>query len=516
MISLRLTTEGLWLGIQFLIPAYLVYILSVVIYNRYFHPLRHFPGPFWASITSLWLFKTYRLGKANDIHHELHEKYGDFVRIGPNHLAVGNPAAIETVFGTKNGPAWRKGGLYEGFNMHIPNARTDNFSERDETKAAERRRLVGAMYSQSNVLKYEPCIDRLIGLFRQQMKNLSESGEPMDMSVWLERYTFDVMGEIFHGREGGFGMVREGKDYNRWCYLMSVMPDVGASITYMPRGLQSLYLLSQLAFQNTRDGIVGMLDTVTQAKKAAGERWKLMQEGGDYPETDMLSGLLEMVREKGENIKWNFSDVVVEVWSVIWAGSDTTATALTAIFYHLHKHPTKLAKLRQEIDTAFEQGLLENPVRFSAARKLPYLHAVVMESMRIHPSTGAGFPREVPSGGVQLCGTFVPGDVEVLMTAGAVQVDKRAFGEDAHDWIPERWLQDAETVRQMEKSMLQFGHGPRMCLGRIVSETEMYKLLPTILREFNFEMLVDRWEVHKGWFNRPKNVICQVRPRNLE
>jgi cytochrome P450 len=136
-----------------------------------------------------------------------------------------------------------------------------------------------------------------------------------------------------------------------------------------------------------------------------------------------------------------------------------------------------------------------------------------MESMRIHPSTGAGFPREVPPGGVQLCGTFVPGNVEVLMTAAAVQVDKRAFGEDAHEWIPERWLQDAETVWQMEKSMLQFGHGPRMCLGRIVSETEMYKLLPTILREFNFEILVDQWEVHKGWFNRSTNVICQVRPR---
>ncbi|KAJ5320466.1 hypothetical protein N7508_000749 [Penicillium antarcticum] len=506
MISLRLTTEGLWLGVQILIPAYLVYVLSVVVYNRYFHPLRHFPGPFWASITSLWLFKTYRLGKANDIHHGLHEKYGDFVRIGPKYLA-------RPYSGLKMVPLGGRGGLYDGFNMHIPNARTDSFSERDETKAAERRRLVGAMYSQSNVLKYEPCIDRLIDLFRQQMKNLSESGESMDMSVWLERYTFDVMGEIFHGREGGFGMIRDDKDYNRWCYLMSVMPDVGASITYMPWGFQSLYMISQLAFQNTRDGILGMLDTVKQAKNAASQRWTVMQEGGHYPKTDMLSGLLEMVREKGDKIKWNFSDVVVEVWSVIWAGSDTTATALTAIFYHLHKNPTKLAKLRQEIDTAFQQGRLEDPVRFSAARKLPYLHAVVMESMRIHPSTGAGFPREVPSGGVQLCGTFVPGGVEVLMTAAAVQVDKRAFGEDAHEWIPERWLQDDDTVRHMEKSMLQFGHGPRMCIGRIVSETEMYKLLPTILREFNFELLVDRWEVHKGWFNRSTNVTCQVQPR---
>ncbi|KAL4916114.1 cytochrome P450 [Aspergillus aurantiobrunneus] len=492
----------------------LVYLLLAAVYNRYFHPLSHFPGPFWASITTLWYFKTIRLARAHDVQQALHTRYGDFVRIAPNHLAVCNPAAIETVFGTKSGRVWRKGGFYDGFDAHIPNARTDSFSERDEAKSAERRRLVGGLYAQGNVLRYEPCVDRLIDLFYQRMEHSADSRAAVDMSVALKRYTFDVIGEIFHGRRGGFGMLREWRDYNKWCYLMEVMPDIGASITYLPWGLRTLYLVTQLVFQSARDGIRGMRDIVVQAEKATMARWTAMQRGDDDLPEDILTGLLDIVRGKGNHqARWTIPDVVTEVWATIWAGSDTTASALTSIFYHLHKHPEKLGKLRRELDAAFDEGRLSYPVRFNEARKLPYLHAVVMESMRVHPSVGLGLPREVPAGGASICGTFVPGNVEVIMNPAAVHVDLRVFGADAAVWMPERWLGGAERTRELERSMLQFGHGPRMCMGRHISEIEMYKLLPTLLREFEFEMLVDRWEVWSGWFHRTSNVMCRVQRR---
>ncbi|KAF9892137.1 hypothetical protein FE257_002543 [Aspergillus nanangensis] len=493
-----LTIETLQQTLTILLPLFFLYILSTAIYNRYFHPLRHFPGPFWASLTSLWYCQTIRFGKARNVQHALHRQYGDFVRIGPNYLAVSDPSAIETIFGPKNGAVWRKGNFYDGFDVHIPNARTDSFSERNEAKHSERRRLVASLYTQGNVLKYEPCVDRLIDCFRGKMGELSESGEATDMSVWLTRYTFDVIGEIYHGRREGFGMVRDGRDYNNWCYLMEVMPDIGASVTYLPWGLRTGFFAAHLVFRRARDGLRGMQDVVRQAERSVNQRWNAMQQQdeGDALPNDILTGLLEIVREKGQQVRWTVADVMTEVWAVIWAGSDTTACALNGIFYHLHKNPVKLAKLRREIDAAFDDGRLAYPLRFNDARKLPYLHAVVMESMRVHPSLGFGLPREVPAGGADLCGTFIPENVEVIMNSGAVHFDKRAFGEDADDWIPERWLGDAAVARQMERSMLQFGYGPRMCIGKYISEIEMYKLLPTILKEFEFDLLVDHWDVH--------------------
>ncbi|KAK7949051.1 cytochrome P450 [Apiospora aurea] len=65
----------------------------------------------------------------------------------------------------------------------------------------------------------------------------------------------------------------------------------------------------------------------------------------------------------------------------------------------------------------------------------------------------------------------------------------------------------------MGRAMLQFGQGPRVCIGRRLSEIEMYKLLPTILTEFDFELLVEDWEVCGGWFHRTRNVMCKVERR---
>lgn len=211
----------LLLALQIAIPTWIVYMIALGVYNRHFHKLRHFPGPYWASITPLWYWKTIIFCKATDVQYPLHEKYGDIVRITPNHLAVCNANAIETIFLPKGGKGpWRKGEFYDSFDPHVPGARTDGFSERDEVKHPERRRIIAGLYTQGSVLQYEPCVDRLIELFYQKMENFAKSGQTVDMSVWLKRYTFDVVGEIFYGQKGGFGMIRDDVDYNNWCYLM--------------------------------------------------------------------------------------------------------------------------------------------------------------------------------------------------------------------------------------------------------------------------------------------------------
>lgn len=288
-----------------------------------------------------------------------------------------------------------------------------------------------------------------------------------------------------------------------------------AAITYMPWGFQGLYMGSQMVYRSSRDALKGMFDVVKQAQNSANERWKLMQEGGDYPKGDMLTGLLEIVREKGDQVGWSVADVATEIWAVIWAGSDTTGNALCSIFYHLHKNPEKLAVLLREIDSAFEEGRLSYPLRFSDARKLPYLHAVILESMRVHPSLGLGLPREVPSGGADVCGTFLPGDAEVIMNSNSLGRDIDTFGDDCDEWIPERWLRvNEEEAGKMERACFTFGHGPRVCIGRHITNIEMYKMLPTILRGFEFKLHADEWKVNNGWFKIPTDIMVSVSKRH--
>lgn len=65
--------------------------------------LRYVPGPFWARLTNLQRVGWVRTGRAHEIHNEMHDKYGTFVRFGPNIVSVSDPEAITTLYPMRMG-----------------------------------------------------------------------------------------------------------------------------------------------------------------------------------------------------------------------------------------------------------------------------------------------------------------------------------------------------------------------------------------------------------------------------
>lgn len=504
------------LASELLVAGAVAYVLAWAIYNRYFHPLKDFPGPFWASITPLWYFRAVRYGRGPDYQLPIHKKYGNIVRILPNQVQIMDATAVPIVYGSKY--AFTKDEFYDTFITGI-SKRLDGYPERDEAKHSERRRMLAHIYTQAAVLEYEPCVDRIIALFYKQMEQFAATNEVFDMSLWLRKYTFDVVGEMFYGREGGFGFIRDNIDYNKWCFLMDIMPNPIAALSNIPWGFRNLYFMSEMIWPETREGAKGFSTTINQAHAAVKQRLDDMAAGRPYNPNDSLSKLIAIAHD--EKNDFSILDATSEIWAIIWAGADTTYIALTAIFYFLHKHPATLAKLRAEIEEAFADGTLTYPVRYNDAIKLPYLHAVVLEAMRIHPSLGTGLPRLVPHPGVEISGHFFPGGTRVIMNQCAVHFDTAVFGADAEEFIPERWLRDndgGKNAAYMERHMMHFGYGKRICIGRHITNTEMYKVLPTVLRDFDFEPALDNhgkweWEVWRGWFHQQKNVMVRAKRR---
>ena len=117
-----------------------------------------------------------------------------------------------------------------------------------------------------------------------------------------------------------------------------------------------------------------------------------------------LSKLLHLEAED----KVGLPHILDSCGSNIGAGSDTTAISLSAALYYLYRHPDKLAKLRDEIDTMADNGLVSDPITFQQAQSMPYLQAVIKETLRVHPAVGTILPRKVPRGGMTLGGTFFP------------------------------------------------------------------------------------------------------------
>lgn len=259
---------------------------------------------------------------------------------------------------------------------------------------------------------------------------------------------------------------------------MDVMPNAAAAKSYLPYGFQTLGFFSEAIFPQTRLGIQGFFDVITQSKNVVKERLKEMEDP-EYAKgpkkNDMITRLFELVNDSpDEKKRFTYDDVTAEIWTMIWAGADTTAIALTSIFYHLHKNPATLQNLRDEIEESLANGALKYPLRYNDCIKLPYLHSVVRESMRMHASLGTGLPRVVPNGGAEVCGRYLAGGNHVIMNYNAVNFDKGVFGEDSEEFIPERWLRDGkEKADEMERAMLNFGYGPRICIGKHVSGSRM-------------------------------------------
>ena len=131
------------------------------------------------------------------------------------------------------------------------------------------------------------------------------------------------------------------------------------------------------------------------------------------------------------------------------------------------RNPIAYEKLTAEVDAVVADGTLSIPVAHAEAVKLPYLKACISEGMRLHPSVGLTMPRSVPTGGAIISGFHFPEGYRVGVNGAVVQYDKDVFGLDTDIFNPDRWIEG--DAARMDKTMIQFGAGPRTCIGKNVS-----------------------------------------------
>lgn len=174
--------------------------------------------------------------------------------------------------------------------------------------------------------------------------------------------------------------------------------------------------------------------------------------------------------------------------STVSGAGDTTATTITALLFYLVKDPERLAKLREELQHA---GLSKDHIPlYRQTAKLPYLAAVIKETMRLFPVLNTPMERRIPSGGATIAGHLLPAGASVGIFTPALHLDKAVFGQDAAHFRPERWIDpNAEGVRRMEQAGMGFRRGRRVCLGQNVALMQMKKVVPALILGFDFRFV---------------------------
>jgi cytochrome P450 len=188
--------------------------------------------------------------------------------------------------------------------------------------------------------------------------------------------------------------------------------------------------------------------------------------------SDLLGALLDARYEDGAEM--DIAEVQDQLFTILFAGHETTAVTLAWAAYWLIREPSVLERLRAELATAAPSDL-------EGTQKLPYLDAVCREALRIEPAL---------SDIARVCrkplalGPFtVPAGELVFVNSSMVMRDETLYPEPLR-FRPERFLE--RTYGPSE--FIPFGGGQRRCLGAAFAEAELRVAVATLAREWELSL----------------------------
>jgi cytochrome P450 len=192
----------------------------------------------------------------------------------------------------------------------------------------------------------------------------------------------------------------------------------------------------------------------------------------DAPRSDLVTMLLDIQPLALQNVR-------EELVSLLMSGHETTATALTWVWYLLGRHPQVQTRITAEIDAVL-QG---NPATVSMIPQLRYTQAVIKEALRLYPPSWVISRKAVEDVTIGEC--RIPRSATVFISPYSLHRDARWF-EQSEAFCPERFL-GGEINRF---TYLPFGTGARKCIGSSFANMEIMLLLVTIIQGFR---LVPLW-----------------------
>lgn len=446
-------------------------LASIFLYRAFFHPLRRYPGPFWARISVFWKVKHFQASnfQAYRVIDELHAKYGDVVRLGPRQLSINDPSAYQAVYGASS----------ECHRVHmLEHIRKNLQSLADPAEHHARRKVwdhgLNAKACQSYLPRINDITNRLCARFA------GFNGRAITVNDWCHFYTFDIMGDLGFGRS--YGQIESG----------SAHPAILKVQNFLKAGVIALQMLWAVNFLQL---IPGLDDPMRDLKEWAEQLLKERDERTTEKEREENRDLMSYIEESRRVVdsRWPMSDkdIAEDAVTLQVAGSDTSYSVLVNLCHYLANYPELQGRIRKEVLGTFEDGdETTGPTwsRLASTQQCPYLDAAINEVLRRHAPVPMGTMRETPDHPVEIAGHVVPAKTIVSCPIWTMQYDERCFRE-ADKFIPERWLDkshpESRTDLMLDKrGFVPFSVGGMNCAGKYFAYMEIKVFAAKVLRRF--------------------------------
>ncbi|KAJ2985385.1 hypothetical protein NUW58_g5558 [Xylaria curta] len=438
---------------------------SIIIYRRYFHRLRNFPGPPLAAITKLWHVWNSFGGRNYLLIEEMFKKYGPIIRTGPEELTIIDAAIPHIIDGPKS--QFTKATFYDIF---LPMKTVS--AARDPKEHEARRRIWERGFTPKALAVYEKCIMHYAELLANQIESLAcgggsttdSEGAVINVTEWIAWFSFDVMGEFAFSTD--FGMVQERKWDSKMRLLVDGLEAVGA--------VGPVPWLAQLGRSlRPRPSLVkDYISLIKWCDECMDERLRTKD---DRP--DISQWLVDAYRKNGSQQAerpWLEGDAS----TVIVAGSGTVSVVITFLFYQLARDHSQQDKLFEEIKDVdiYDRGQLQN---------CSYLTAFINETMRLYPPVPTGGNRTTPPSGITINDKYIPGGVTIVAPRYSIQRLESSYVK-ADQFIPERWTTQPDLVKD-DRGFSPFSLGKFGCLGKSLAMIEMRFVISVLVRRFKVE-----------------------------
>lgn len=339
------------------------------------------------------------------------------------------------------------------------------------------RRLVLRAFDPGNLRRFLPRLQTVIGRVKRRWSRAARNGEVLDLQGELMRFSVDAVTGLAFGVDVNT-VEQEQNDLN--LRLESVLPVINRRLHAMFPYWRYLRLPADRKFDRNLAVMHGMLrDLITAAKEQFTREPQLRA-----APRNLLQALLAAGDDEGSGHATSplsgaltEDEVIGNLFTVLLAGQDTTASTLSWTIYLISRHPSHWRRLVEEAD---QSALQHGAVDLEVLPELPFAQACATEAMRLHPVAPLHY--------FEACSDTVLGNVHVptgtylfcLTRLGAVDPMRI---DHVQQYLPERWL-DLERSGPLKKLSLPFGAGPRMCPGRSLAMLEMRMLLSMLARDF--------------------------------
>ncbi|KAK6540600.1 hypothetical protein TWF694_007995 [Orbilia ellipsospora] len=502
-------------GLKFCLFAVAVlatYFILNAFYQLYFSPLAKVPGPWYTSISRLWLLsKALKGGVVFDIY-QLHQKYGPFVRVAPNEISVADIQSVNRIHDLND--IFPKAKIYETMGAGL-----DSITVKTDHEAYKRRRrAIGNVFSNSNLNILEPVVRKHVVTCVQKVKREITLGRTPDLLKWVHFMSADIIGELSFGKD--FGMLEDE-------IVNPLVEDMGAFLILF--GLRSwLPIIGSGALKSVLSyipsfklyKILGSADRIAEYGKEslANVRRDICNCKNGLIRPSIFSKVLENASNPDAKLPLTADQMRDEAFAFMLAGSDTVVVTAVYTIWAILRHEDarrkleadlKLSKLGPE-DTC--HGDL-NGFTNQNLQNIPYLDFTIKEGLRLFAAVQMSLPRTVPAGngGRQLGLYFFPSGTEVSTPVYAIHRDPVLF-PDPHSFKPERWI---NATDDMNSASLGFGGASRMCIGSNLAMMEMRLLIAILFSSCPDIGLAssctdESMEMEEFLFIKPRGQKCEV------